>query len=281
MKWYPCALVGAVVAAAPLSAQSLYYEGGASVASGRYIFTERTTGWTVYNGLAFGAGPVTLRTTLPVYLQNTTLVTSSGTGPVPSGGASSGAVADSSASRQQRGRGMRSDGSVEVPASAVTDFEAAVGDPTVGLTLTVLDRGGLFVSAGAVAKIPLTDTTDFGSGEWDVGGSISLSRSFGLSTLLSVDVAYWRLGDLPDLELRDPLLVSASAAYLALSGWGGSVGFSGAQSVIAGFDDAYAVHLGVNRVRPSAVLGVTASIGLSETAPDFALGVNWRVRLGV
>ncbi|HEU5303994.1 MAG TPA: hypothetical protein VFU40_05065, partial [Gemmatimonadales bacterium] len=81
--------------ALPLSAQGLYYEGGLSMARGTYIFTERTTSWSLATGFAFDRHAVTLRASLPVHLQNTTLVSLSGPGGgLPTGGSSSGTVAD-------------------------------------------------------------------------------------------------------------------------------------------------------------------------------------------
>jgi hypothetical protein len=291
-------LLGLIIAAPDAVAQTLHYEGGVSVSSGDYIFTERTTSWTVYSGLAFSAGPLTLRGTVPVYIQNTTLLTGSSAGPVPTGGSHSGAVGDSSAARKGRGDGMgrgtssaavtapsfavatrAEDGSVEVPASAVTGFAAAVGDPTVHLSLQVWDGTRSSVTLGAGAKIPATDTTAFGTGEWDVGAALSLSHRLGFSTLLGVDVSYWHLGDLPDLDLRDPIAVSASVAYLRRTGWGASGWVSGSRSPIEGFEDTYSLGVGVTRVGSRGALGLTVSVGLSETAADFSMGVNWRVRL--
>jgi hypothetical protein len=109
----------------------------------------------------------------------------------------SGAAASAIRSQQQPHR------RVEVPASAVTGFEAALGDPTVSLTLAAWRRGGSAVSLSATAKLPLTDTTQFGTGEWDVGGTVSWSQ-LGGRALLGLDASYWHLGDLPELDLRDP-----------------------------------------------------------------------------
>lgn len=285
--WRVALAAGAI--ASGLDAQSLFYEGGAAVASGEYIFTERTTSWTWYNGLAVNAGPVTFRASFPTYVQNTTLITGSSTGFVPSGGSSSGVVGDSSSARKGVRRGRSSSsfsvvdalGSgtdpVEVPTSAVTGYEATLGDPSVNMRVTAWRGVRTSVELGAGAKIPITDTTDFGTGEWDIGGSISVSQRLGSSTLLGLDVSYWHLGDLPDLDFRDPILATVSIAYLNLDGWGGMGLVSGSRSVIEGFQDTYSVGLGVSKVWARTALGMTGSLGLSETAPDFTLGINWRV----
>jgi hypothetical protein len=286
------------VVAAPwgsLQAQSIHYEGAVSVASGNYIFTQRTTSWTLSNGLALSAGPVTLRGSVPAYRQNTTLITGLSTGLLPTGGSSGRTVADSAAARAGRGGGGRpslqvtgssrylqeatslADDPVEVPTTAATGYRMVVGDPSLGLAIVALQQGGTSVNLGAGLKIPVTDTSAYGTGEWDVGGSLSLAQIVGRSTLIGLDVAYWHLGDLPELDLRDAIMGSASIAYLGRSGWGGSALVSAARSVVQGFADAYTAGVAVSRVGSRATMSVNLSLGFTETTPDFSVGLSWRI----
>jgi hypothetical protein len=271
-----------------VQAQTVHYEGGLSVSSGDYIFTERTTSWTLTNGLALAAGPFTFRATVPLYRQNTTLITGTGTGPVPTGGSSSGIVADSAAARSgKRQGGMGQDvaapsvllaqGPVDVPATAVTGYEFAVGDPLASVSLALIGTSPVSLTIGAGIKLPLTDTTGFGTGEWDYGGSLSLSYRLGYTSSLGLNLGYWHLGDLPDLELNDPLMGSVTFAYLAPSGWGGLVSVSGSTSAISEFAAPAYAGATMTRVAGSGTFGVHASVGLTESAPDFTLGVSWRV----
>lgn len=128
-------------------------------------------------------------------------------------------------------------------------------------------------------KIPATDTASFGTGEWDFGGTVGVSRLLGNAMLLSADLSYWHLGDPPELEVTDPLMASVGVAYLSLSGWAASLAFSGARSIIEGFSDAYFLNGGLTRVWSRSAVGVSTSVGFTESTPDFTLGVNWRVRL--
>jgi hypothetical protein len=290
-------LAGGLVGS-PLAAQSLTYEGGLSLASGTYIFTERTNSVALSSGIAVRFGPVALRAALPLYLQNTTLVTGSGTGLVPTGGSASEAVADSSAARRGRTRGSlaeanpvpavtmsptgaleRSEDLVEVPSSSVTGYEMAIGDPTIGVNILFATGNRINASAGAAAKIPVTDTTSVGTGEWDVGALASLSYRVGVTTFFAANVAYWHYGDLPTLELRSSVLGTLGVSYLNLNGWGFSASVYGAASAIEGFRDTYAIGLGGTRISRRGSIGVIASLGLSETAPDFSFGVTWRLTL--
>jgi len=274
-------------------AQMLHYEGGLSLASGNYIFTERTNSFALSTGLAFSAGPVTVRGTFPVFLQNTTLVASSGSMLLPTGGASGGTVADSSAARGGRGTGGRGmlvlepaslvldaaqDGTVDVPVTAVTGYEARVGDPTVGANVS-LSSGRLGVLLGAGMKVPITDTASFGTGAWDFGGSVSLSYSLGTVAMVSVDAGYWVLGDPPELDLQNPVLLSASVAHLSRSGWGFSLAYYSASAVITGFSSSRSVSAGILRVGAGQSIGLNLGVGFTDTTPDIMVGLNWRLRL--
>ena len=93
------------VPAEPLAPQSAAYEGAASFSRGDYMFTATTSSYTISTGLAFTSGYVTLRGSLPVYVQNSTLVTGTSTGLLPSGGGGDAtrALRDSSMARKGRG----------------------------------------------------------------------------------------------------------------------------------------------------------------------------------
>lgn len=290
MRRFTLALAAALLPTVGLQGQSLYYEGGVSVASGTYIFTQRTTSWTWYNGLALSAGPLTLRATLPLYLQNTSLVTGTSAGFLPTGGSSSGVVSDSSRSRMMghgggQGMGARvvtSDASldgdpIDVPATPGAGFETAAGDPTFYANLSLFRGKPTSLTIGFGAKAPVTDTTDFGSGRWDVGGSVSLYRRVGPSTLLGADLSYWRLGDLPELDLQNPVSGAISVSHLLGKGWGGSLSVTGSTSVIEAFENAYSAGVALTRMGSRGALGLTASVGFTETTPDFTLGLNWRL----
>ena len=76
----------------------------------------------------------------------------------------------------------------------------------INISTVLSERGRTSVSASLGAKIPLNDTTNFGTGKWDVGGSLSLSHGVSTNVLLGFDFSYWHFGDLPELDLRDGLM---------------------------------------------------------------------------
>ncbi len=274
MRW--AALLIALVPAVG-AAQTLAYEGGLSVATGTYIFTARTTSWTLSNGLSVRAGPFTLRAAAPLFVQNTTLVTGSGAGIMPSGGPSSGMVQDSGTG----GGGMMGGGGrhrLTMPSSAVTGYRVVFGDPAVHLAWHVLE-GATALTPGVAAKVPLTDTTAFGTGAWDVGGTLAFTRHIGTAGFVGLDVAYWHLGDMPALDFRDVVLGTATAGRAVSAKWAGSIFVSGGTAALRGYDAPASVGFTLARLGKPALWGVTGAVGLTQTVPQVAVTLTGRVRL--
>ena len=96
----------------------------------------------------------------------------------------------------------------------------------------------------------------FGTGEWDYGAGITVSRQAG-STLLLADLGYWVYGDLPDLELKDPLTFGVGLGR-TLSDGRFSVHASvwGSTATVDGVDGP--VQFGVTAAGSSAPTGATA-----------------------
>jgi hypothetical protein len=273
--------------ALPLAAQGLQYEGGLSVASGTYIFTERTTSWSLFTGFALEKNRVSLRASLPVHVQNTTLVSLSGFGGrLPTGGSSSGVVADSGAARKRRsagGYGMNAVrapaamGRIEVPASAVTGYQTSVGDPTAQLAWRALNGHRMRLSVSVLAKVPVADTGSFGTGQWDVGSSIAISQALGDRGVLGLDLTYWKLGDLSTLDFRDPLYGTGSVSYLEPNGWGGGISLGAGTSSLGGYNGPIWVGAFIAQVSRRGSWEMAGTVGLSETTPDLTISLTWKV----
>lgn len=272
------ALALVAVLAWPLAGQSVFYEGGLGIASGNYIFTVPTTTWSLLTGAAVEAGPFTIRASLPAYAQNTVLITASGIGRLPSGGSWSGTVADSG--RHGGGPGSRGGGPrLMPPASTVTGYRVAVGDPLVTAMWRVIAGARTTVAIGAGAKAPVADTATFGTGAWDVGVLASVTAALGAVGFGGLDVSYWHLGDLPDLDFVDPVTATASLGRVFGSGWGGSVFLTGGTASVSGYDAPLLVGASVTRLGLPAAWGVGISAGLSDAVAAWAVNLTWRVRL--
>jgi len=279
--------------ATPGAGQTLAYEGSLSLTTGTYLFSERTTSLGLTTGLALGAGPVTFRVSLPVWLQNSTVVSASvpglpgtgvptgpGSGGAPTGGSSSGTVGDSGRGKGGRGGGGGSGmlySRVDVPASSFTDYQFAMGDPLGSLSLRLLQTGRVSFSVTGLAKAPVADTSGFGTGEWDLGIAAGSTLGLGGRTLLGLDAAWWRLGDMPGLDFRNPVSGTLSLTHLVRSGWGLTLFASGSTAAIEGFDPPVMVGGGFARIREGSAWGLQAGAGLTETTADLSLALYWRL----
>jgi hypothetical protein len=277
-----------LVPAGSLTAQQVHYEGSLSGATGRYIFTERTSSAAFTNGVSITVGRLSVRASVPIWWQNTVLLTASGAGPVPSGGGGdrSRAVSDTGAARRRRGASGPPPGGSPlgmavtddpIPVVVADQFRTALGDPFASATIRVVEGARGSVSLGVGAKIPLADTTQFGTGQWDVGGSASITLRPADRTLIGIDASYWHLGDLASLDFRDPVSGSVSVSHLFRSSWGAMLTAAAATTALSGFAGPASIGAGLTRFRARSSWGVNLSAGLSSTSPDISGGVTWRI----
>lgn len=292
-------LAGAAAAIAPAGAQHVEYSGAVQGATGTYLFTERTTSLTLLNGLTIAAGPVRLSASLPLVFQNSSAVTFIGGTPVPTGGPDARAVRERQPGTRvpmggrggQNGQGTSASRAMLLAAAAdgsatvaePGSYEFHVGDPLIELGVDLQGGSGVLRSFGlqALAKAPVADVSSgIGTGEWDYGAGASASLG-SRRTFLLTSASFWRLGDMPDLPLRDIVTYAASVGRMLGDRWSLMGSFSGAT---AAFDNADApASLGVAlgyAPDPSRGVMLGVSAGLSESAPDFSTYLGWRLALG-
>lgn len=290
-------LVGWLALLAQPAVAQVTYEGSIAGLTGYYLFTERTNSLILTNGLRWHSGRLSLGANLPLWYQNTTLVSSSGGGTVPTGGPDGQeAVRDSGQARGQQGGGGRpavlgfpstvsssrlqsAQGNIPAPVDAVTGYQLMLGDPLAQATVSVIPAGRVTVSATATVKVPLASTATIGTGKWDVGGLASALWLTGNRWTLGLDVAYWYLGDLDSLDLENPLIGTLSVGRLLGYEWAASLGVSASTGSLTGFDPPVSVLASLTRLGTPNAWGVNAGVGLTETAPAFSLGAVWWIRL--
>ena len=253
--WRRCrdAFVAVLAASFPAAAtaQGLYLEGGLSFARGDYVYTQQTNGGGAALGLAWSSRRLTARVTLPYFVRDTRLLTVSGEAPV--------ADAD--------------------PASSATGYDGSLSDPLLQVYAQVLQSSRTGVGLSASVKPPFVEAGYFGTGQWDVSGAANLSHFVGSRTMLGLDVSYWHLGDMPDFPLRDSVTGTLTLGQSFGRAWTASASLSGGRSAVAGYADPWWAGILVGRSFAKGVAGLTASVGLSDSAPDFTVGLVWRARL--
>jgi hypothetical protein len=265
------AITVALATAAPASGGAVSYIGSVQLAQGTYFFDQTLRGVSFMNGFSLNAGAFTLSASIPLIYQSSPYVSYSGIGVLPSGGAESDLV-----------KGRQGKEPVVLP-EPVEYRQYGVGDPLLYMGIRLWEEGKVVPSLQVVgqAKVPLaTLESGFGTGEWDYGAGISLGKRLG-GVFLFADLGYWVLGDLPDLELKNPwsyvvsmgLPLSGGKAALMLS-------YSGLTEIIAGVEPPSALGLGLSiRVGSRSSLLFNGSLGLSESSPDFSASFGWSIGL--
>ncbi|HEU5304209.1 MAG TPA: hypothetical protein VFU40_06145, partial [Gemmatimonadales bacterium] len=127
--------------------------------------------------------------------------------------------------------------------------------------------------------VPVADTGSFGTGQWDVGSNVTLSQGLGRRGMLGLDLTYWKLGDLSTLDFRDPIYGSATVSYQRPDGWGGGFSLSAGSSALEGYDGPVWAGAFVSRASWGSWWTMGGTVGLSESTPDFTVGLTWRVRV--
>jgi hypothetical protein len=274
-RWTLAAAAAGAVLVAPAAVQaagtSVSYMGSIQMARGYYIFDQATTGLYVFNGLSLVSGRFSLAASVPLISQNTPYVTYTSTGFLPSGGSESSAVS------QRQGHET-----VAVP--EVVEYKArGLGDPliTAGLTL-VNERGAIpSVLLTGQLKVPVADReSGLGTGEWDWGAGISLSKRMG-SFFLFADAVYWTLGDLPELDLQNALAYCVSLGHSFRGGkYALLASYSGYTEIIPGVEPPASLGLSLSfQVGRRSSLMLDSMFGLSESSPAVSFSLGWLIGL--
>ncbi len=277
IRWCVVLMAGVAVvtpATRPLVGQ-VAYVGSVQFASGDYIFSERTNSAFLFNGISTSVGQLGFSFSVPLIVQSTPWITYSGVTAIPSGGT------EHSELGRQMGRRHNHEALTLVDTVAYRDI--GIGDPLAHADLEIRGEGTVWPSLRITAdvKVPIADVDrGFGTGEWDYGVGVSLSKSLG-PTMLFTDLAYRVLGDLPDLELKDPLAYGVGLGYV----WpGGRLGLLatvfGYTRILEGVDPPAQASLGFSYLLRGgrSILGSVA-FGLSESSPDISLSFGWRLPL--
>lgn len=269
------------------AAQTVAYVGGLQGMTGSYVFARRTTGGLWHNGVEVRMGRWTVAATVPLVAQNSPWVSWAGPGGILSGGPEGAAMDSAMRGGTGHGAGMTGGGTMgrgSVPLADTADYaRVGFGDPLISSSLALMDETtGWSVRVNGTLKPPVaTPTRGFGSGQWDGGVGLSVARLTG-RMMWSGYSAYWRIGDLPDLALRDLVVYGVAVGRtLGSSGrWSTLVSVSGATSAVSGLGPSVQAGAGLSHLLPSGTsLGLLLTAGLTTSAPDAGISVSWRVPL--
>jgi hypothetical protein len=266
-------VVSAALAPATLRAQRWTYVGSTQLATGRYVFADRTTSLYFANGVLLERGRWRGSISVPIVAQVGTRVQYVAGGMVPSGGMHD----DGGRSGRGMGGGMMS------PDGDSAHGEVALGDPIARVEVGLQrDRSGApTVRLTGVVKAPLAGgESGFGSGAWDYGGGVSLARSVA-GAYVFADATYWVIGDAPTIRLANTVSYAAGVGRPLPGGrFAVLASLTGTTRVVSGIPAPVQVGGGVSYLSPSGKgVSVSALGGLSRSAPDLSVGLGWYIPL--
>lgn len=262
----------ALASSEPTWAQRVDYSGSIQYASGDYLFPERSDALFFYNGLGMTVGRVRLSASLPLVYQRTPWIIytditgTSGTDVGPGG------------MQDVMGTGTSELSTVDT----ISYQEVGLGDPLLRVDLRLLGESGPMPSVRVTfdVKAPVGDVErGFSSGEWDYAGGVSLAKSVG-ATLLFADLAYWYLGDMPGVDLKNSYAYGAGVGRTLGDGKLGLLAsiFGNTRIQPVG-DPPVQVSLGLSYLLDvQRSLLISASAGLTDTAPDISFAFGWSIR---
>lgn len=250
----------------PAAAQGVRYDTDVSVTSGEYGTSETSTAITWSHGIALEWPRVTLRATMPVVAQRGSAVLSAG-GALPGhGGSGSGG-----GRMGGMGRALSTD-------TAVDEYRVRAGDPYLTGSVKILGGAATTLSAGASVKAPLAEAGDVGTGEWDAGALLNVTRHLAGAWFAAVGGAWWKVGDPGSLNLRDPVLGTLMLSRIG-DGGGAALTFSAASSMLDGYDPPVSCGAIVTRDLWGGNAALSATIGLTDSAADFGVRLSWGAKL--
>ena len=266
-------LAASLAPSVALQAQDTYYAGWAQYSTGRYQFERSTSSLYIANGFGVTAWRVRATASIPFIVQSGGRIQYGGSGIVPTGGMPG---HDSTSNMMTSGM----NGGMMGVGGGFQDMHVGFGDPVLRGDVILRRAGagpGLFALTGAVKPAIASVNSGFGTGRWDyaAGATVTSARQ---GVLWSADVAYWLLGDVPGLAFRNPLAYAVSAGRVNRSGrYGFLTSVSGTTPILNGVPGAVTVSGGATyHASPSGLLSITASAGITSSAPAMTLAVGWR-----
>lgn len=261
-------------------AQQFTYNGSAQYATGNYFFTERTGSFYLNNGMTVSGRGITLSINVPLVIQNSPWVSYSSHGFLPTGGPGNGTV-------DSGGRGGMGSGGRRIDpgdADTISYSKTGFSDPNLSGNFRLFGStsGRTSVNGNFNLKFPLTEPEKgFGTGAWDMGAGISVAQRLGLSYLWLLDVMYWHLGDMEELNFNNPVSYSTGIGRVFDGAkWLLSANIYGYTKILDTADPPLSAGLsGGLRLSSKVRLNANLVIGLTESVSDFSAGFGWGLDL--
>ena len=159
---------------------------------------------------------------------------------------------------------------------------SGLGDVLLRGRYTVLQESGVMPSVALTArvKIPTADRDrGLGTGEWDEGLGLTLTKSLTKELLGFADAGYTFIGNPPGSDLRNQWSYDIGLGYILTSSVLISVYYEEARALVAGFQNPRDILTSMTWAMTSALRFTTSfEAGLSTGAPEYAVNVGLSIR---
>ncbi|HEY6085314.1 MAG TPA: transporter, partial [Nitrospira sp.] len=132
----------------------------------------------------------------------------------------------------------------------------------------------------ARVKAPTADSNKgLGTGEWDEGFGVGLTKRFTDNLIAFLDAGYTFIGNPPGAELRNQWSYDAGVGYYVFPTVLVSVSYEEARALVSGFQNPRDI-LGVVswKITPAIRLNTSLELGLSNGAPEYGVSLGGSLR---
>lgn len=267
----------------PAYAQQVSYTGGAQLSSGSYYFEDSTQSFYLFNGLSIQANRFTISFQVPFVVQSSPWVSYSTIGGLPTGGTEHGVVERTGrGGGSGPGSGQGSNREHIILADTTQYSRASFSDPSISSSYRFYRSSSGMTSfyLNGQVKVPVANPAGgYGTGSWDTGLGFSASKGLHSMWIITADLMHWWLGDLKEMKLNNVFAYSLSTGKMLNNRrWLLSSSFSGLTKLLDDFDPPVNLNFAVG-LMPSddLLLNTSLSFGLTESSPDFVVGLGWLI----
>ncbi|MDE3058947.1 MAG: transporter [Bacteroidota bacterium] len=233
--------------------------------SGTYTYQTTTATYVLDAGMQYEEeDQFSFSLSLPLLLQNSDVVSRAGGMFLPHGKGGQ-SMANSHA---HNGKGMM------MNADSSSSFLAALGDMLFEGSYDIAGESESIPSLAITAQIKApTAGSTLGTGQWDIGGGISVTKQFG-AVSISANAGYLVLGDPAGTVYHNPFTFGASVGNSFMDGkLSAMISYLAYTRVLDGYEAPQQISLGVlSQTSSTTTLSLIGSFGLSNTVP--ALGIS-------
>lgn len=235
--------------------------------TGDYIYTTATSTYYLTGGIGYLTDRWNFGIAFPIIAQSNNLVYGSGGMLLP------GHEGVSNSDGGNHGQGMH--GGRIMTNNVGHHLKVGLGD------VYLSGQYQLFAEKNSLPSVAITGqfkyptaSNDFGTGEYDYGTSVNISKRLG-NYAGFLALGYWFLGDPPEVDYRNPITYGIGLGrFFNGEKYSALIYYQGYTTILSDFDPPISGSLSLYYdTKSNTVLSITISAGFSSTSPDFGLSI--------